>query len=88
MVGQVSDGHAPIGKETVLRCFSKENEKAFVSRVFLKLVDDIHHGFLLAFEDLQKGATLIEEHPRNAKLGIGFTGFYQQCFKLSFGEEL
>ena len=53
-----------------------------------RVVDDIHHGFLLAFEDLQKGATLIEEHPRNAKLGIGFTGFYQQCFKLSFGEEL
>jgi len=47
-----------------------------------------HHGFLIAFEDLQEAAILVEKYSRNANLSIGFAGLFQHGLKFSLGEEM
>jgi hypothetical protein len=61
IVSQVPESHGPVGKEAMLRCSAQKYLKVFVSVVFFDAADEFHHGFLIAFEDLQKGAILVEK---------------------------
>ena len=45
----------------MLRCSAQKHLKVFVSEVFFDAADEFHHGFLITFEDLQKGAILVEK---------------------------
>src|ERR1700686_10084 len=72
----------------MLRCSAQEHLKVFVSVVFFNPAREFHHCFLIAFEDLQEGAILVEKYSRNANLSIGFAGLFQHGLKFSFGEEM
>jgi hypothetical protein len=84
----VSECHGPIGKEALLRCFAEEHVRVFVPRVLSDHADEFQHGFLLALEDLQEGATLVEKHARNTMPGTGSACFFQYGLKLRLGEEM
>ena len=84
----VSERHGPIGKEALLRCFAEEHVRAFMPRVLSDHADDVQHGFLFAFEDLQEGAILVEKHARNATPSTGFACLLQHGLKLRLGEEM
>jgi hypothetical protein len=72
----------------MLRCSAQEHLKVFVSVVFFNPAREFHHGFLIAFEDLQEAAILVEKYSRNANLGIGFAGLFQNGLKFGLGEEM
>jgi hypothetical protein len=50
--------------------------------------DEFHHGFLIAFEDLQKAAILVEKYSRNSNLSIGFASLFQHGLKVRLREEM